>query len=857
MRFIPLKTKIILIFMALMCSLMIFADNDHFYYYYCFNRNSMTNVAMGFPFGICEIIQSKLWIKVEGQGHLPTFIANVPLENKTATDVIYNDSQGNEYFPDRDFKLVFQWDQVDYEDIEAEDEVRGDILKEYYEDPAITILHDVDIYCFTPNYTAYCIEMDNSSNVKMEISDNNLNYVPCTFTDNIETTIGSGNNHKRYYKTDWIRNHKYYIKVYGHDEINDYYSSVHDYSFTIRSVKPIVLVHGINSHPIDSNDNKTAFECIKKHLPRADDLDPILPLDFPWNDSVGEYTDYCLNDNYSLSTFINNNCQYLDKKPIVISHSIGGMLIMRQIINNDNILGKIDKFIFYGTPFCGSDKASWWLTKNIHITSNDNLNHLKRGSKHIWNLLSNIPSSFINDKQSTYFYGSSGLMFFVIYGGIDSDSVVSISSANLPATLGLSSLAISIDKNHTDMKKLSFPCEEEDLVVYNILKEYINESPDNNTVNNIFDPLLRFFGEYNSAIELQMIDYHDFDFYEIEYRDSNSGTEDWTTLRIVEGDIENNLNYYHSGILNYDSQPILIRLKSDHLDKVSDIHSVNINAGKTTFFKMKIINGIAGDDVISHSLSNDSSLPFYNIQFRLKNLPRPWIKFKLLSPPRHHRESRHLNVRWECVDNSRSGEDYSIWLVVGSQNNNVIDRINVTNLTSYNLSFSDYNMPQGEYWWKLVAENNTDDLVESEKRPFHVVNQDYFDDSDGDGYDDYEEYIRHSNPYDANDIPLIIVSGEICPLAYLDQQYFYKIETSFRNNISWSYRGKLPEGIKLSHNGILSGMSKELGTFNFTILVCGPGLKEDQINMTLETLIPPNSEVTTGTGYFKSEGEEE
>ena len=832
------------------------AYSADFELYYRFNLNEKI-----YHYDFCELdpleeIPGPAWINVSGDSHCRDFTATESDNFKQYPDYYKNDIFVRNYLlTNKTFEVIFQWDQVDNTNITTDKTYKASILRNYTKNDDYIFPDDVDIYCFTPEYTAYCIEMDIDSNVNMSISEDGSNYVPCVFTNTLEGTVWSQINHKRYYKKDWIRNHKYYIKVCGDENDNDYYSTTHNYQFTIKNVKPIVLVHGIDSNPKNSSDNETAFKDIKNDLPRVDKLTPVVVFDFPWNDSEGKYTSYCQDGSQSLSHFINQKCQHLGSKPIIVSHSIGGILTLRQMINDNNVIDQIDKCVFFGTPFCGSDKASWWISKKWSDTSAYNLRCLERGTKHIWGLLSNIPPKFKNNIDSTYFYGTGNKIFVFCYGGTDSDGVVSISSANLPSTLGLSSESISLKGNHINMKELFFPCMDDDLLIYNVLKTDIDGSANASSSLNFVEPILKYFGDYNSAIEMRLQDYQDFDYYDIEYTTSELGSHDWTELEIEEGEIENNEAYYHSGIMNYGNPQIFIRIKSEYLGKVSDVHVVDIEASRTTFFKMRISDELIENEYNFPSKSHDSFLPYYDLEFRLKDIPKPWFNLKLLSPPRHHRETEGINVTWEQEINNRSG-GYTLWLTIGSVDNDIIARINVTNLTSYNVNFSDYNMSPGEYWWKISAENDTDDPVESEKRPFHVVSHNQYPDTDEDGYDDYEEYIRHSDPNDANDIPLVITSNCICPEAAINQQYFYKIETSFKDNFGWSYRGKLPSGINLRRDGTLMGLPKELGNFDFTIIVHGSRQKCDQIRMSMEVVTPPASEVIMGAGCFIPEGEE-
>lgn len=824
--------------------------------YHRFNLND--NTCSNFFPGLDpeDDIPSEDWISVSGVYHNRTFTAT-ETDNFKQNDDYHKNGIFVRYYllTNKTFEVIFQWDQVDNTNITTGKTYKASILRNYTRNDDYIFSDDVDIYCFTPKYTAYCIEMDIDSNVNMSISEDGILYVPCVFTNTLEGTVWSQINHKRYYKKDWIRNHKYYIKVCGDENDNDYYLTTHNYQFTIKNVKPIVLVHGIDSNPKNSSDKETAFKDIKNDLPRVDELTPVVVFDFPWNDSEGEYTSYCQDGSQSLSHFINQKCQHLGSKPIIVSHSIGGILTLRQMINDNNVIDQIDKCVFFGIPFCGSDKASWWISKKWSDTSAYNLRCLERGTKHIWGLLSNIPPKFKNNIDSTYFYGTGNKIFVFCYGGTDSDGVVSISSANLPSTLGLSSESIPLKDNHMNMKNISFPCTDDDLLIYNILKTYIDDSANASSSLNFVEPVLKYFGDYNSAIEMRLQDYQDFDYYDLEYMTSELSSHDWTELEIEEGEIENNEAYYHSGIMNYGNPQIFIRIKSEYLGKVSDVHVVDIEASRTTFFKMRISDEVIENEYNFPSKSHDSFLPYYDLEFRLKDIPKPWFNLKLLSPPRHHRDTEGINVTWEHENTNRSG-DYILWLTIGSVNNNIIARINVTNLTSYNVNFSDYNMSPGEYWWKISAENDTDDPVESEKRPFHVVSYNHYPDTDEDGYDDYEEYIRHSDPNDSNDIPLIITSNCICPEASINQQYFLKIETSFKDNFGWSYRGKLPSGINLRRDGTLMGLPKELGNFDFTIIVHGSRQKCDQIRMSMEVVTPSASEVIMGAGCYIPEGEE-
>lgn len=387
--------------------------------------------------------------------------------------------------------IVCQWDQEEGKRINSDEEVNGDLLKTYLdcEENKNTPQNDEDTYVFRPTCENYCIEITNDSEVDIFVYSqagtcpNTPIQFDQTFNKNTKKELNSGSV-KRFYKSDWIKNQDYIIKVSSLQDVNNYYATKHEYSFTIKKVRPLVLVHGICAGPTREGTNDTTFGEIPSALHLCADCPPVKVFDFPWDSENKHYTYYC-NGYNSLSKYVSDNCiEVYDLLPVLIAHSMGGILTIKQIESEDEFIDNIDKFIFFGTPFCGADKANYYDFYDFifyHLVSvfnfvvngvNDsNLQSLRRGTQEMWDRIDNIPKSFKN-KDVTYFSGST--TYFYLLAGEDSDIVVSKSSANLKNTLEINQNDIPVNLNHIFMKSISFPCKGEYEKVLNKIIDYIN-----------------------------------------------------------------------------------------------------------------------------------------------------------------------------------------------------------------------------------------------------------------------------------------------------------------------------------------------------------------------------------------------
>lgn len=411
------------------------------------------------------------WVTVQKNGGSHTFSTDDNASNSIRNDVVFENfgpinGYTNAAYWSRELKVVCQWDEEEFKTIDIDEEVNGNLLQSYdYRFVPIDggPLDDVDIYCFTPRKKAYCLEFSPNSDVKVSISSNGYEYNEYGFTNTTYAINSAVDHSKRIYKIDWIPNQTYYIKIQGDTSNTNYYKTRHYYKFTIKKVRPIVLIHGINSHPTDYNDKDTAFGQIRKRMSWLADIMPCYVFDYPWDAYLGVYTSYCVGS-ASLNDFINANCSQWDYNPIIFAHSMGGLLTLRQIQMKSDFLPKIDACVFFGTPFCGSDKASWGVASLL--VSSENKYCLKRGTRHVWDILENIPETF-EGKKKLVFYGTSRRLYVIAWGASSGDGVVSASSANLLKTLGFDQKAFGIKLNHINITEFKFPCSGQYKIMFN------------------------------------------------------------------------------------------------------------------------------------------------------------------------------------------------------------------------------------------------------------------------------------------------------------------------------------------------------------------------------------------------------
>lgn len=374
-------------------------------------------------------------------------------------------------------EIVCQWDVVDGTPVVEGQVVTNRLLNT----PSFTHGErpegDVDIYSFLAEEKCYCIEMPLHSDTVLLVSSNGLDYAPANFTQTHEPISSASCPVKRFYKDDWEIDRTYFIKIAPDPDINNFYRTTHGYKFTIKKVRPIILVHGINSHPISTNDYETAFLNIKNDLPYIYNMRPVWFYDFPWNHTEGSYLDYSDDGTNSLYAFTSNICSNFSLKSIVFSHSLGGLLTVSQLRDESHFFNLVKSFVFFGTPFCGIDKASDEGVSGIIDASEYNIDYLKRGTKNIWDFMSNIPYDSLHRRNSIFIIGNDPTLEInsvFINGGKDCDGIVPMSSANLPDTLDQSGNTLEVNFNHMDIKDIKHPYSGDSLNIFNHLKNRIN-----------------------------------------------------------------------------------------------------------------------------------------------------------------------------------------------------------------------------------------------------------------------------------------------------------------------------------------------------------------------------------------------
>ena len=413
-------------------------------------------------------LESKDWIDISVEIGRHTFSVNIPalLQNSTETffyGIYPAPGTGGmpDDWPEHGGYIVCQWDEQNESNLTPEVSISGVLLRTPYNcsvDSNDDSHNDIDIYCFTPENKAYCFELEADSNVKIAIGTSKSNLVPLQF-EKCYTGYGVETAQiKRSYKIDFVPMTKYYVVVYGDPANNIYYDIDHSYKVTIKKARPMILVHGIGAKPRGAVLSDKAFGEIPEKFPYLLEVQPTYVFEFPWDSNNRLYTEYCGNGLTQLYGYVNEHSDDWPLAPTIIAHSMGGILIVKQIEYNANLLSDTHSFIFFGTPFCGSDSVNRWGVGLATHTSEENIAALKRGNPEHWNLLKSIPSALFSKSS------------FVIS---KKDGCVSKSSANLPKTMDKSSDYLFISLGHSDMKWLKFPCKGEKKQVLDLIKRKV------------------------------------------------------------------------------------------------------------------------------------------------------------------------------------------------------------------------------------------------------------------------------------------------------------------------------------------------------------------------------------------------
>lgn len=335
---------------------------------------------------------------------------------------------------------------------------------------------------------------------------------------------------------------------------------------------------------------------------------------------------------------------------------------------------------------------------------------------------------------------------------------------------------------------------------------------------------------HESGLEIKMYNFQMFENYKLQRNFTKNNPRGWDDLSFDNIKELNGLKYMSIDFnLINEEDDVFLRLLNKSNTFVSDIHKIHVREDCTTFLALDISHeGIVGNGEVNHNLSNYGNLKYYDITFRIKEYVEDPYGISLLQPSKNSVKATNAFFAW---DNScNNSPSFSSYLLIGREDQIYLQRINVTNLSSYNWSIPS-NLSSGMYWWQISCENGQNELIESEKRVFYIISDTQ--DSDHDGYTDFEENIRNSNPNDPNDVPLFIISSPNCPSGNKGQQYFIQLNSNNKKDlVKWSTYSELPPGLRLSKSGIISGRPEEIGVYFFTI-VADYRDKSDELTMSI------------------------
>ncbi|MBQ7555228.1 hypothetical protein IJS98_02080, partial [bacterium] len=245
----------------------------------------------------------------------------------------------------RTYRFLCQWD--DEGAISEDKDYSASLL--FDEEGFISLGPDMDKWSFKPKNQGYCLEVAATNDFVLQARQGLE-----TFGDPVEI-IGEAFS-KRLYITNALMNQQidFTISRPENSEAADI-----KYSFSLKPVRPLVLVHGIRSNPTWHNDHGTSFGDLKAKACRYGAFPPCIVFDFPWDSSNGSIEDYCgdKGSEFNLYGFTHKRCGDWKLKPVFFTHSMGGLLLAEQM-KKTAFREAAGGAIFAGSPFCGSDIAN-------------------------------------------------------------------------------------------------------------------------------------------------------------------------------------------------------------------------------------------------------------------------------------------------------------------------------------------------------------------------------------------------------------------------------------------------------------------------------------------------------------------
>ena len=388
--------------------------------------------------------------------------------------------------------LVCLWDETADEKGENEDLVKFCKKLSFDDKMSGTILptfndtiHDSDVYYFESNgKSGFCFEVDSYEELNFRVSFDSGIWNDIEKARLFDSDGQDIPNHFRLYVSESHITHRYsFIKIYRKNQS----STEINYNITLRKVRPLLLVHGISSEPKVASNNYyhkgIAFQDIYDNISACEDIDPTVPFPFPWDSSDGSYDSYCNGDN-SLSAYYTQKANNWYLGPVIVAHSMGGLLSVKQITSDSSFANKVCGIICLGSPFCGSDIANHTsvfadIFGGLNETSPINIAQLARGTPYVLQRLQNFPEALSNFTYVRFFYST--IKFYEYPKKIpltgEGDGVVNFSSSNVGDTLHwFECKGIETHLKHTVMDELKLKkIEEKYEDIYDAIKNLINQ----------------------------------------------------------------------------------------------------------------------------------------------------------------------------------------------------------------------------------------------------------------------------------------------------------------------------------------------------------------------------------------------
>ena len=357
----------------------------------------------------------------------------------------------------KSYRFLCQWD--DEGTIEIDKRYSASLLAEkpgfvnaFLED------QDRDKWIFTPEKQGYCFEVTATNDFVLEARQGSLE-----FDEPVKVVFPQPNNlfSKRLYITNAVPNRPIDLIV-SRPENSE--AETIAYTFSLRPIRPLVLIHGIRSEPTWHGSPETAFGELKEKACRYAGFPPCIVFDFPWDSDRGSIRDYCggKGSEHNLYGFAYKRCGSWELKPLFFAHSMGGLLFFEQMKNRD-FRETAGGAIFAGSPFCGSDIANVLLQSDIGRkakvgadligktkTTSENFRLLARGTKSIPERLKAVDA----DLPVLFLVG--GRLEDLITGR--GDTRVNVSSASLYNTLSFSDEKhVIVNMEHGELIDITLP----------------------------------------------------------------------------------------------------------------------------------------------------------------------------------------------------------------------------------------------------------------------------------------------------------------------------------------------------------------------------------------------------------------